>query len=101
MHLLLKYLIIPVSIATLLSLGKHLLNSMDLMSVTSALVAVVSVAFIYSVWRNRRPASFPPGPTHIPFIGNLLSLTDEPLAKQFIRWKEIYGPIFSFSFGNT
>ncbi len=74
---------------------------MEFMTLTTILLTVASVAFAYLVWSNRRPASFPPGPTHIPFIGNLLSLTDEPLAKQFIRWKEIYGPIFSFSFGNT
>ncbi|KAI5101636.1 vitamin D 25-hydroxylase [Silurus meridionalis] len=53
---------------------------------------------IRQLLRQRRPRGFPPGPTVLPVIGNILSLATEPhvyMKKQ----SEIYGQIFSLDLG--
>ena len=75
--------------------------TMEAASVTSVLIALLVVIIVYLLWTNRRPAYLPPGPLHIPYIGSILSMSDKLLHRLFMKWKDIYGPVFSFSFGNT
>ncbi|KAJ0056632.1 hypothetical protein NL108_010586 [Boleophthalmus pectinirostris] len=78
--------LMPVSCAqVLLALG----------SMTSVLLVLLLVRQLV---KQRRPAGFPPGPSPIPIIGNMMSLVTEPhvfLKKQ----SEVHGQIFSLDLG--
>ncbi|XP_059283178.1 geraniol 8-hydroxylase-like [Lycium ferocissimum] len=49
-------------------------------------------------YNNRK---LPPGPIHLPFIGNLHNLLGEQPHKSLARLGKKYGPIFSLKLGNT
>ncbi|XP_062868683.1 vitamin D 25-hydroxylase isoform X2 [Trichomycterus rosablanca] len=58
----------------------------------------VTLLLIRQLLRQRRPRGFPPGPSALPVIGNILALATEPhvyMRKQ----SEIYGQIFSLDLG--
>ncbi|XP_036400145.1 vitamin D 25-hydroxylase [Megalops cyprinoides] len=64
----------------------------------SLLVILLSFLLIRQLAKQRRPRGFPPGPTPLPIIGNILSLASEPhvyMRKQ----SEIHGQIFSLDLG--
>ncbi|XP_060694495.1 vitamin D 25-hydroxylase [Hemiscyllium ocellatum] len=59
---------------------------------------LLSLLLVRQLLKQRRPRGFPPGPTALPLIGNLLSLINEPhvlLKKQ----SEIHGQIYSLDLG--
>ncbi|XP_028329698.1 vitamin D 25-hydroxylase [Gouania willdenowi] len=61
-------------------------------------VSLLSFLLIRQLVKQRRPPGFPPGPSPIPVIGNILSLVTEPhvfLKKQ----SEVHGQIFSLDLG--
>ncbi|XP_075877998.1 vitamin D 25-hydroxylase [Nelusetta ayraudi] len=75
-----------------LSCGQALLAAGCLAAVLLALLLVRQLV------KQRRPPGFPPGPSAIPVIGNILSLATEPhvfLKKQ----SEVHGQIFSIDLG--
>ncbi|RYC56736.1 hypothetical protein CHU98_g9465 [Xylaria longipes] len=46
-----------------------------------------------------RPKDFPPGPPTLPIIGNIHQLPTTQPHKQFQKWAEEYGPVFSLVLG--
>ncbi|MBN3280709.1 CP2R1 hydroxylase, partial [Polyodon spathula] len=61
-------------------------------------IIFLSILLIRQLLKQRRPRGFPPGPTPLPVIGNVLSLISEPhvyMKKQ----SEIHGQIFSMDLG--
>ncbi|XP_029993531.1 cytochrome P450 2F2-like [Sphaeramia orbicularis] len=59
----------------------------------------VCIYFIVLQVRCRRPQNFPPGPTALPMVGNLLNLSlDNPL-RDFERLRRIYGDVYSLYIG--
>ncbi|XP_034431067.1 vitamin D 25-hydroxylase [Hippoglossus hippoglossus] len=61
-------------------------------------VALLAFLLVRQLFKQRRPPGFPPGPSPIPVIGNILSLATEPhvfLKKQ----SEVHGQIFSIDLG--
>ncbi|KAG8245283.1 hypothetical protein J6590_005597 [Homalodisca vitripennis] len=52
----------------------------------------VFVVLIY-LWKYKRPENFPPGPTPLPIIGNLLELPKGHLYPKVEEWSKIYGQI--------
>ncbi|KAI0186098.1 cytochrome P450, partial [Xylaria flabelliformis] len=46
-----------------------------------------------------RPKDFPPGPPTLPIIGNIHQLPTSQPHKQFQKWAEEYGPVFSLILG--
>ncbi|XP_029354340.1 vitamin D 25-hydroxylase [Echeneis naucrates] len=61
-------------------------------------VALLALLLVRQLAKQRRPPGFPPGPSPIPVIGNILSLATEPhvfLKKQ----SEVHGQIFSLDLG--
>ncbi|XP_035273238.1 vitamin D 25-hydroxylase isoform X3 [Anguilla anguilla] len=64
----------------------------------SLLIILLSFLLVRQLAKQRRPRGFPPGPTPLPIIGNILSLASEPhvyMKKQ----SEIHGQIFSLDLG--
>ncbi|VDL83882.1 unnamed protein product [Nippostrongylus brasiliensis] len=60
-------------------------------------VLLVGVLFYELYWKRR---NLPPGPTPLPFIGNLVTLQlHEPGYTAFEMWREKYGPIFTYWIG--
>ncbi|XP_030620554.1 vitamin D 25-hydroxylase [Chanos chanos] len=64
----------------------------------SLLITVLSLLVIRQLMKQRRPRGFPPGPTPLPMIGNILSLATEPHV-YMKRQSDIYGQIFSLDLG--
>ncbi|VDL78155.1 unnamed protein product [Nippostrongylus brasiliensis] len=58
---------------------------------------LVGVLFYELYWKRR---NLPPGPTPLPFIGNLVTVQfHEPGYTAFEMWREKYGPIFTYWIG--
>ncbi|KAJ4937532.1 hypothetical protein JOQ06_002167 [Pogonophryne albipinna] len=65
----------------------------------SILLLCVCVVFILLQLKSRRPKNFPPGPSPLPILGNILELSlDNPL-KDFERLRNTYGNVYSVFLG--
>ncbi|KAF3855254.1 hypothetical protein F7725_023309 [Dissostichus mawsoni] len=65
----------------------------------SILLLCVCVVFILFQLKSRRPKNFPPGPSPLPILGNILELSlDNPL-KDFERLRNTYGNVYSVFLG--
>ncbi|TKS73054.1 Cytochrome P450 2J6 [Collichthys lucidus] len=58
------------------------------------------VLLIILLLKSQRPKNFPPGPTRVPILGNILQLSlDNPL-KDFERLRKTYGNVYSLYLGS-
>ncbi|MBZ3873561.1 Cytochrome P450 2A3 [Sciurus carolinensis] len=71
-----------------------------------ALLACLSVMVLTSVWKQRSlQGKLPPGPTPLPFIGNLLQLDKNKIYSSFMKvtpgreMSRNYGPVFTIYLG--
>ncbi|KAI9870839.1 MAG: hypothetical protein M1830_003744, partial [Pleopsidium flavum] len=48
---------------------------------------------------GRRPHEYPPGPPTIPILGNVHQMPTHDAHKQFQKWAEEYGPVYSLILG--
>ncbi|XP_053865663.1 cytochrome P450 2C19-like [Malaclemys terrapin pileata] len=75
---------------------------MELSGVLSLLLGVcVSCLLLVASWRKalaRR--NLPPGPTPLPFVGNILQLDTKALAKSILKFRDAYGPVFTLQLGS-
>ncbi|XP_034648006.1 cytochrome P450 2C42-like [Trachemys scripta elegans] len=75
---------------------------MELSGVLSLLLGVcVSCLLLVASWRKvlaRR--NLPPGPTPLPFVGNILQLDTKALAKSILKFRDVYGPVFTLQLGS-
>ncbi|GAP88157.1 putative cytochrome P450 [Rosellinia necatrix] len=64
-------------------------------------VGVVLSGFAYVYWSGlgMRPKGLPPGPPTLPIIGNIHQLPTSQPHKQFQKWAQEYGPVFSLVLG--
>lgn len=68
--------------------------------VASIILLWICVVSIILLLRSRRPKNFPPGPSPLPVLGNILDLSlDNPL-KDFERLRKSYGDIYSLFIGS-
>ncbi|CAK6970127.1 cytochrome P450 2F2-like [Scomber scombrus] len=58
------------------------------------------VCFLLAQFISRRPKNFPPGPTVLPFLGNVLSLSLENPLSDFERLRKTYGNVYSLYIGS-
>uniref|UniRef100_A0A8I3PP75 Vitamin D 25-hydroxylase n=1 Tax=Canis lupus familiaris TaxID=9615 RepID=A0A8I3PP75_CANLF len=67
----------------------------------AALLLLLFVLGVRQLLKQRRPAGFPPGPSGLPFIGNIYSLAASgELAHVYMRKQSrVYGEIFSLDLG--
>ncbi|XP_027731893.1 cytochrome P450 2C23-like, partial [Vombatus ursinus] len=67
---------------------------------TTALVACVLLLIFFSLWsQGFKKGKLPPGPTPLPFIGNMLQLDFKNITTSFSQLAEKYGPIYTLYFG--
>ncbi|XP_072496119.1 cytochrome P450 2C23-like isoform X1 [Notamacropus eugenii] len=67
---------------------------------TTALLAGVLFLIFLSLWiQGSKRGKLPPGPTPLPFIGNILQLDFKNITASFSQLTEKYGPIYTVYFG--
>ncbi|XP_038861098.1 vitamin D 25-hydroxylase-like [Salvelinus namaycush] len=80
------------------SLVSEVSHGQAFLGLCSLLISLIVILLIRQLVKQRRPRGFPPGPSPIPVIGNIMSLATEPhvfMKKQ----SEIHGQIFSLDLG--
>lgn len=70
----------------------------SVLGLCSLVATLLLLLVVRQLLKQRRPRGFPPGPTPLPMIGNILSLASEPHVFMK-RQSEIYGQIFSLDLG--
>lgn len=72
---------------------------MDLPYKTILVLCVVIYGLLRLLRIGRRPADIPPGPPTIPILGNIHLMPAKDAHKQFQKWSQDYGPVFSLMLG--
>ncbi|KAI6184682.1 Cytochrome P450 33C9 [Aphelenchoides bicaudatus] len=66
------------------------------------LVAIIFVALFIFYHLYYKRLGYPPGPTPIPFFGNVFSMVKvERFEYKFLEWKKQYGNVYTYWVGNT
>ncbi|XP_025252654.1 cytochrome P450 2C9 isoform X2 [Theropithecus gelada] len=64
------------------------------------LVLCLSCLVLLSLWRQSSGrGKFPPGPTPLPVIGNILQIDIKDVSKSLTNLSKVYGPVFTLYFG--
>ncbi|XP_056419965.1 cytochrome P450 2K6-like [Hyla sarda] len=74
------------------------------MDLVAVLLAIVVILFLAKAFMNQKYGNyknFPPGPTPLPIIGNLLTINLSKPHKTFMELSKTYGPVFSVRLGMT
>ncbi|XP_059025388.1 cytochrome P450 2C41-like isoform X3 [Mustela lutreola] len=70
------------------------------MDLVVVLVLCLSCWLLLSLWKQSSgKGKLPPGPTPLPFIGNILQLDVKNLSKSLSNLSKAYGPVFTLYFG--
>ena len=74
---------------------------MKAQNVMALALAIASLVLVFSRLSRvgRRPKDYPPGPPTLPILGNLHQIPLEKAHKQFEKWAQEYGPIYSLILG--
>ncbi|XP_069584424.1 cytochrome P450 2K1-like isoform X2 [Ranitomeya imitator] len=71
---------------------------MDLITLLLALAVILYLGFVFN--KNKaRYSNFPPGPTPLPIIGNVLSMDLSKPHRAFLELSKTYGTVFSVQIG--
>ncbi|XP_048350910.1 cytochrome P450 2F3-like [Sphaerodactylus townsendi] len=74
------------------------MNSSD--SFTILLAVTISCLFFLIYSSKKKLCGLPPGPTPLPFIGNMLQVDMKELIKSLRELSKTYGPIYTFHLGS-
>ncbi|KAL4220211.1 hypothetical protein ACF0H5_020619 [Mactra antiquata] len=67
---------------------------------TTILVGLFVGLFVY--WLIQRyKYNYPPGPSGLPILGNLLQIDQDKLHEQVFEWSKKYGPVVTVKFGHV
>ncbi|XP_033823861.1 cytochrome P450 2B1-like isoform X1 [Periophthalmus magnuspinnatus] len=68
--------------------------------VTSVLLLGICLVFIIMHLKSRRPKNFPPGPTALPFLGNMHNLSPSNPLNDIEKLRRVYGNVYSLYMGH-
>ncbi|XP_056419960.1 cytochrome P450 2C14-like [Hyla sarda] len=74
------------------------------MDLVTVLLAIMVILFLAKAFMNQKYGNyknFPPGPTPLPIIGNILTIDLSNPHKTFMELSKTYGPVFSVHIGMT
>ncbi|KAG8540176.1 hypothetical protein GDO81_019755 [Engystomops pustulosus] len=66
------------------------------------LIATTVTAFLYFIkwWKRIKQKNLPPGPTPIPFLGNIVQLGTSELPQSLVKLSGTYGPVYTIYLAN-
>ncbi|XP_053123270.1 cytochrome P450 2C20-like [Hemicordylus capensis] len=74
---------------------------MGLLGAVPLLLLSCTTFFLALLWRSHRSRrKLPPGPTPLPFVGNMLQVDVRDLVESFQRLQQRYGPVFTIHMGS-
>ncbi|XP_074873000.1 cytochrome P450 2G1-like isoform X2 [Carettochelys insculpta] len=74
---------------------------MDFSGTLSILLAMsITCVLLLSLWKRKNWSNLPPGPTPLPFLGNMLQVEVKELIKSLRKLSETYGPMYTFYLGS-
>ncbi|GKY96256.1 hypothetical protein MPSEU_000585400 [Mayamaea pseudoterrestris] len=65
----------------------------SLLLVAAAAASLVPLVYYYSYSRSRK--QYPPGPSGLPLLGNLLDIPEESMDSKFLEWSMDHGLVYS------
>uniref|UniRef100_A0A8C5R911 Cytochrome P450 n=1 Tax=Leptobrachium leishanense TaxID=445787 RepID=A0A8C5R911_9ANUR len=75
-------------------------SDMEAVGFGTLIVGLISFIFINFLWNVKyRRRNFPPGPTPLPLIGNLLQIERGQLVNSFMKFSKQYGSVYTLYFG--
>uniref|UniRef100_A0ABM5GMG8 Cytochrome P450 2C5-like n=1 Tax=Pogona vitticeps TaxID=103695 RepID=A0ABM5GMG8_9SAUR len=73
---------------------------MDLLGGTTILLIICLTLLVTWKMSAAKKKNLPPGPTPLPFLGNLLQVISSNLPERLRKMSDIYGPVFTLYFGS-
>ncbi|XP_068106779.1 cytochrome P450 2G1-like [Hyperolius riggenbachi] len=56
---------------------------------------VTFLIYLLTWWKRIKSSNLPPGPTPLPFLGNVLQMTPTEIPKALVKMSETHGPVFT------
>ncbi|XP_044124500.1 cytochrome P450 2G1-like [Bufo gargarizans] len=72
---------------------------MELIGATTLLLLACIVFILLSITQARKRKRFPPGPTPLPILGNILQINAKEVLKSLYKLSEKYGPVYTIHMG--
>ncbi|XP_068175789.1 cytochrome P450 2J6-like [Antennarius striatus] len=82
-----------------MDLSTSVIGSFADWDVKCLLFFVIVFILVADYVKNRRPASFPPGPWALPIVGNMFSVDHKRTHESFTQLSHIYGDVYSLRMG--
>ncbi|KAM9323969.1 cytochrome P450 2C8-like [Gastrophryne carolinensis] len=84
------------------SIWNQIIEAMDWRNMGTWILALFLICLAFFIRRNnnKKQRGMPPGPTPLPFLGNVMKLNMKDLPKSLIELGKIYGDVFTVHLGS-